>query len=215
MWQRGVWGLRWVSGTGVKCAAHGAGTVPNYFSLFPATFAKGMPDMGFTLDTKALRKEYRKLQAVHHPDRAGGGDGTVAAAAEAAAAPLTSALINKAYETLHDPLKRAQYIIATHSGEDLNNDEIGKRYQFQDKEMLLEMMDIHERMEEIMDQRELNAMKKENEAKIKALVNDLSSAFAHQDWDKATFKTVRLKYCYNIKEALKNWAPGEPVTLTH
>lgn len=185
----------------------------NFFQMFPKTFPRDISnlDKGFTVDSKLLRKEYRKLQALNHPDltnelNKGNIDG---------GSKVSSSLINKAYETLHDPLKRAQYIISLHSSIDLNNDEIGKKYQFQDKAMLLEMMDIHERLEEIMDQRELNEMKKENDSKINNLIKELSSAFNDNNWELATLKTVRLKYCYNIKDALKNWAPGEPVTLTH
>lgn len=184
----------------------------NYFALFPKTFPEDISksDKGFTLDPKALRKEYRKLQALNHPDL-----NNELNKSSINESKLSSSLINHAYETLHDPLKRAQYIISIHSSIDLNDDEIGKKYQFQDKEMLLEMMDIHERLEDIMDQRELNAMKKENDAKIDNLIKELSSALNENNWDLATLKTVRLKYCYNIKDALKNWAPGEPVILTH
>lgn len=168
------------------------------------------PGYGFTVDTKKLRKEYRKLQSVSHPDLNNslnkdhdGGHGA------------SSSLINKAYETLSDPLKRAQYILLLQAGIDLSNDEVGKSLQFQDKTMLFEMMEIHEKLESIMNEKELDAMKKENQNKIKDLCETLTELFEAKEWDKAALATIRLKYCYNIKNALKEWEAGKPVTLTH
>ncbi|KAG0675929.1 hypothetical protein C6P42_001464, partial [Pichia californica] len=42
----------------------------DYFSMFPKTFPSGKtsPGCGFTVDLKKLRKEYRKLQSLNHPD---------------------------------------------------------------------------------------------------------------------------------------------------
>lgn len=186
--------------------------IVNYFSMFPQTFPTGMasPGYGFTVDTKKLRKEYRKLQSVSHPDLNNslnkdhdGGHGA------------SSSLINKAYETLSDPLKRAQYILLLQAGIDLSNDEVGKSLQFQDKTMLFEMMEIHEKLESIMNEKELDAMKKENQNKIKDLCETLTELFEAKEWDKAALATIRLKYCYNIKNALKEWEAGKPVTLTH
>nr|WP_018914178.1 Fe-S protein assembly co-chaperone HscB [Thiomonas sp. FB-6] len=59
----------------------------------------------FALDTEALSAEWRRLQALVHPDRfAGGGD------AQARVAMQWSTLVNTAYRTLLDPLARAAYL---------------------------------------------------------------------------------------------------------
>lgn len=187
----------------------------DYFKMFPQTFPSGKeaPGYGFIVDVKKLRKEYRKLQSVSHPDlnnilnQAGGASG--------GSDGVASSLINKAYETLSDPLKRAQYILLLQAGIDLSNDEVGKSLQFQDKAMLFEMMEIHERLESIMNERELEDMKKENQGKIKELCETLTELFEAKEWDKAALAIIRLKYCYNIKNALKEWEAGKPVTLTH
>lgn len=186
-------------------------TRPDFFALFPKTVLKSQnaQDKGFSIDTSALRKEYRKLQAANHPDL------TNELNSGSQASQLDSAVINSAYETLRDPLKRAQYIISSNTGLDLQNDEIGQKYQFQDKQMLLEMMDVHERLEEAMKQSDLDDLKQENDARIENLLKNLSADFKDGNWDAATTKTVRLKYCYNIKNALKNWSPGEQVVLDH
>lgn len=180
--------------------------IVDYFAMFPKTFPSGKtsPGGGFAVDPKKLRSEYRKLQSINHPDLNLGNN-----------SEDKSSLINKAYETLSDPLKRAQYILLIQSGIDLSNDEVGKSLQFQDKAMLFEMMEIHERLENIMNEKELQEMKSENQNKIKELIDQLNKYFDQKDWDNAALATIRLKYCYNIKNTLKEWQPGQPVTLTH
>jgi molecular chaperone HscB len=178
----------------------------DYFTLFPKSFPQGMNSAhnGFKVDLKLLRKEYRNLQSLNHPDLIKVDDDN-----------SKSSIINKAYEILQDPLKRAQYILLLHAGIDLSNDEIGKSLQFQDKSMLFEMMEIHERLENIINENELNEMKTDNNEHIKKLIIELDELFKQGEWDKAALNTIRLKYCYNIKNALKEWEAGKPITLTH
>lgn len=188
----------------------------NFFNLFPKTFPNGVDSgsSGFDVDVKKLRKEYRKLQSVSHPDLNNGLNNSNNNGMYENDS-ISSSFINKAYETLSDPLKRAQYILLIHANIDLSNDEVGKILQFKDKAMLLEMMEIHERLENIMNEKELEEMKKENLYNIDLLCNQLDELFANKDWDKAALATIRLKYCYNIKNALKEWEAGKPITLTH
>ncbi|KFX90050.1 hypothetical protein O988_08368, partial [Pseudogymnoascus sp. VKM F-3808] len=78
-----------------------------HYSLFPLTLPDGPPPAGpFTIDLPNLRREYLRLQAAAHPDVH---SGPAKARAEAA-----SAVINDAYTTLRDPLRRAEYILSLH-----------------------------------------------------------------------------------------------------
>ena len=71
----------------------------NYFELF------GIP-AGFLLDAGELSARYRDLQKVVHPDR------YAASGEHSRRLSLQSAtLVNEAYETLKDPLKRARYLL--------------------------------------------------------------------------------------------------------
>ena len=71
----------------------------NFFELF------GLP-VGFLVDGQELAVRYRELQKVVHPDR------FAAAGEQSQRLSLQSAtLVNEAYETLKDPLKRAQYLL--------------------------------------------------------------------------------------------------------
>ncbi len=77
----------------------------NYFELF------GMP-AGFLLDGKELALRYRELQKLVHPDR------FAASGQHSQRLSLQSAtLVNEAYATLRDPLKRAQYLLVLKGGE--------------------------------------------------------------------------------------------------
>jgi molecular chaperone HscB len=72
----------------------------NYFELF------GMP-VGFLLDSGELAVRYRELQKVVHPDRfAAAGERSQRLSLQGAT------LVNEAYDTLRDPLKRARYLLS-------------------------------------------------------------------------------------------------------
>lgn len=188
----------------------------NYYKLFPKTFPSGPPPAStFNIDSKKLRKEYRLLQSTNHPDLKNELNKTQKIESAEKKAEFSSSFINKAYETLSDPLKRSQYILELNSNIDLANDEVGKKLQFQDKTMLLEMMEIHERLENIMNEKDLEDMKNENNIKIEKLCETLNELFQKKDYDNAALVTIRLKYCYNIKNALKEWEAGKPIHLTH
>ncbi|AWU78390.1 uncharacterized protein C5L36_0E04450 [Pichia kudriavzevii] len=184
-----------------------------FFQMFPQTFPNGT---SFKINPRTLRKEYRHLQSISHPDlkreanERVEGDG----AAEAEEGE-DSSMINKAYETLMDPLKRAQYISKVEGGLDLGDDEVGKSLQFQDKEMLMEMMDVHEMLESMSTEREAEEMRSANDRKIEEIVQQLEVCFNVKDWERFAMLAVRLKYCYNIKNVLREWEAGKPINLTH
>ena len=72
----------------------------NYYELF------GMP-VGFLLDVAELSVRYRELQKVVHPDRyAASGEQSRRLSLQGAT------MVNEAYQTLKDPLKRAQYLLS-------------------------------------------------------------------------------------------------------
>lgn len=77
----------------------------NYFELF------GLP-VGYQVDSSELASRYRALQKVVHPDR------YAAADAQSQRVSLQNAtLVNEAFQTLKDPLQRAQYLLSLHGRE--------------------------------------------------------------------------------------------------
>jgi molecular chaperone HscB len=70
-----------------------------YFEVFSLP-----PKLG--LDASALEKSFYRLSRDFHPDRFAGGS-----AAEQAAATEKSSLLNDAYRTLRDPIRRTEYLL--------------------------------------------------------------------------------------------------------
>ncbi len=99
----------------------------NYFELF------GLP-VGYTLDPAALAGRYRELQRVVHPDRFAS-----APEQERRLALQRATLVNEAFETLRDPLRRAQYLLTLH-GLDSTQETATTR----DAEFLMEQMELRE-----------------------------------------------------------------------
>lgn len=174
------------------------------YSLFPSTLPHGPPPHGpFPIDLKRLRAEFLQLQAKAHPDRHPGAD--------KARAEGTSALINTAYKTLQSPLLRAQYLLSLR-GIDVAEDESLKS---EDEELLMEVMDVRERIEGAGEEGELEGLKGGNEGRIRESEGVLERCFREDDVEGAKGEAVRLRYWINIKESLDGWERGKPVVLVH
>ncbi len=107
----------------------------NYFELF------GLPGQ-FHLDLTELATRYRDLQRVVHPDRySNAGD------QEKRLAMQGATLVNEAYDTLKDPLKRAQYMMQL-NGVDAN----GENLTTSDGAFLMQQMQLREALEEVKDE---------------------------------------------------------------
>jgi molecular chaperone HscB len=136
----------------------------NYFELF------GLP-VGFIVDGSELSTRYRELQKVVHPDR-------FAAAGEASQRlSLQSAtLVNEAYATLKDPLKRAQYLLSL-KGIELD----GKEHTLNDPAFLMQQMELREALAAVADARdpyaELDRLLREIGDMIKSHIAQLAVQF--------------------------------------
>lgn len=176
----------------------------NYFQLFPSTF-KTETKNKFKVDLKKLRKEYRSLQAIHHPDKTHNLE-------EKTQEENFSNLLNQAYNQLKSPLTRSQYILQT-KGIDLNKDD-----NIIDDEILMEILSINEQLESIENEVELDQLQQENDDKINSILEQLEQCYENDnegDLQKALHLTVNLKYYENIKKSIKNWERGSPVRLNH
>ena len=136
----------------------------NYFELF------GMP-AGFLLDTAELSARYRELQKVVHPDRyAASGEHSRRLSLQGAT------MVNEAYETLKDPLRRAQYLLGL-KGVDTD---AGKQT-IDDPEFLMQQMELREALADVPGasdpQAELDGLLREIATMIKAQVAQLAVQF--------------------------------------
>ena len=94
------------------------------------------------LDEEALRRRFYELSRTHHPDfhQLAGQD-------EQAASLADSALINRAYRALRDPLARVEYLVALEAGQESS----ASAKPVVPKDLLMEMMEVQEALEEAKD----------------------------------------------------------------
>ena len=102
----------------------------NYFELF------GLNPV-FDIDTAALQAAQQRVQASCHPDRHVGGS-----AAERRAAVQMASLVNQAYATLRDPVKRARYLLQLNGARLPDDSETTA-----DTAFLMEQMELREAVE--------------------------------------------------------------------
>ncbi|KAL4730061.1 molecular chaperone [Fusarium chlamydosporum] len=177
---------------------------PTHYDLFPETLPDGPPPAGhFPIDTRALRREFLRLQARAHPD--------MHASQDKARAEAMSALINEAYKTLSNPLLRAQYLLSLR-GVDVANDETLK---VEEPELLMLVLEAREEIEDAEKEEDLDEPRAANDARIAESEQILEHAFKNDDIEAAKHEAVRLRYWVNIKESLDNWESGKPVVLQH
>ena len=94
-----------------------------------------------TVDGEALQRRFYELSRQHHPDFHQGAD-----AARQAEALTQSALVNRAYRALSDPLARVEYLIALEEGREVREGATDKPKA--PRELLQEMLEVQETIEE-------------------------------------------------------------------
>ena len=177
----------------------------NHYEFFPQSLGSAaIPPTGpYSIDLKALKREFLQLQAKAHPD--------LQPVARKRQAEGLSARINEAYKTLQDPLARAQYLLSMR-GIDVAEDETAKT---EDPELLMEVLETREVIEEAQEERDLEPLKETNEARIASSTKVLENAFKDDDLEMAKAESIRLRYWINIRESIDAWEKGKPVVLVH
>jgi molecular chaperone HscB len=139
----------------------------------------------YDLDPKALEAQYFSAQRRLHPDRFIGKPD-----AERLAALQQSATINQAYDTLKDPLKRAQYLLL------LQGIFVGTEKDTikPSQELLVEMMELRESIDEAASPTALFTLADEIEESRLRLERLISVAYAKEQWDKMAQLTLQLGY---------------------
>ena len=107
----------------------------DYFEVF------GLPRK-LQVDLDALQRRFYELSRRHHPDFHQGAD----AGAQARALEV-SALVNRAYRALRDPIARIQYLIALEEGREVREETTAKPKAPSD--LLAEMLEVQEALEEV------------------------------------------------------------------
>lgn len=162
---------------------------------------------GWDVNTDELKATWRKAMALSHPDRMGGKDEKQHQIAE-----QQSAMLNKAYETLREPLQRAHLLLERFASSVPSEAE-----SLEDPDVLMSVMELREELEEAQTEEEAAQVRDRNRERLDAAVHDLREAFAKDppDVEAARSAAVGLRYWANIDKAAREWAPGKRVELQH
>ena len=120
-----------------------------------------------------------------------------------------SAAINHAYNVLKTPHLRAQYlvlftiIVIYYEQLSLHGIELEEGSTITDPELLMEIMEIRERIEEA-NQPQAKQIGKQNLDAIKDTIHSISHAFKRKDLETAKLQTTKLQYLVRIQEAVED-----------
>ncbi|CAD6886440.1 unnamed protein product [Tilletia controversa] len=166
-----------------------------------------LPQNGWGVDEKDVKSTWRKLMGGTHPDRMAG-----RSEEEQAEAAQQSTVVNRAYETLFNPLLRAQHLLERH-GITSSDEAEG----LDDPDLLLQVMEFRERLEEASSESEAAEVRADNREHLEHTLTALGNAFGASppDLEQARKLTIELRYWLNIDKAAREWAPGARVELQH
>ena len=141
---------------------------------------------------KDLKQRFLKYQAKFHPDLFMNHPKD-----ERLESELISMELNKAYQTLKDPLKRAKHLLK------LEGLEIPENMEINDPEFLFRVMEIQEEVIEA-DERGLEDLMKENDNRFAKTVLDIKNAFQTKDYQLAQQNIVKLNYWTTIRKLIND-----------
>ncbi|KAL0079250.1 HSCB C-terminal oligomerization domain-containing protein [Phycomyces blakesleeanus] len=176
----------------------------NFFRLLHVGKGPNHDEPTFDVDTKALRMKFLRLQQKAHPDSY-----SQASKHEYSLAQTQSSVINKAYNTLLDPLVRAHYMLS------LKGKQVSESESLQDPELLMDVMEFREELEEAETEEDVARLKKVNDEKYREAVQHISGAFGKGDYELAKEYTVQLQYWARIRRVIIDWSPGKRVEIQH
>ncbi|XP_075023551.1 iron-sulfur cluster co-chaperone protein HscB isoform X2 [Calonectris borealis] len=110
-----------------------------------------------------------------------------------------SSLINKAYQTLLNPLSRGLYLL------ELNGVELAQETDYDaDSVFLTEIMEINEKLAEPKNEAILEDIETLIKVKQEELTKEVTAAFERDDLQEAKKLLAKMKYFANLEDKLKN-----------
>uniref|UniRef100_A0A8B9D1M3 HscB mitochondrial iron-sulfur cluster cochaperone n=1 Tax=Anser brachyrhynchus TaxID=132585 RepID=A0A8B9D1M3_9AVES len=141
-------------------------------------------DRSFRLDVQRLQRRFRSLQRALHPDRFG-----QRPPEEQHYSEQHSSLVNKAYQTLLNPLSRGLYLLELNGVEPAQETDCDA-----DSEFLMEIMEINEKLAESKNEDILEETETLIKVKREELTKEVTTAFERGSY----FNQVFSRYLYVI-----------------
>ena len=154
-------------------------------------FARLGLDVVFTVENRDLDQAYFALQRQLHPDRF-----ATKSPREKSLSQQQATALNDAYETLKEPLARADYLVHLKGmgvfpeGCNLVNDQM----------LLMESMELREALAETETPGDVDAITARAEKDIAECIEQLTTLFADDDIEGACRLTTRLKYLKKLAD---------------
>ncbi|KAM9281556.1 iron-sulfur cluster co-chaperone protein HscB [Morus bassanus] len=151
-------------------------------------------DRSFRVDPQRLQRRFRSLQRAVHPDRFG-----QRPPKEQYYSEQHSSLINKAYQTLLNPLSRGIYLLELNGVEPAQETDCDA-----DSVFLMEIMEINEKLAEPKNEAILEEIETLIKVKQEELTKEVTAAFERDDLQEAKKLLAKMKYFANLEDKLKN-----------
>ena len=161
----------------------------NYFEIFDVP-------VDYQVDLNKVSQLYRELQKAVHPDRFANGSEQ-----EKRIAMQQTSLINQAFQTLKDPVLRAQYLLRL-KGVDMQNETDTTM----DPEFLMEQMEFREAISEVKSHSdplaELDKMLSESKQKINGFMESFSHTYAEDKLDSARDTVRKMQFLFKAQKEI-------------
>ena len=162
----------------------------NHFELFELSCQ-------FELDDSFLSSQFRELQRRYHPDKF-----AMHSDKEKLAAVQQAALVNEAYQTLRDPIKRAEYLISLH--QELAPQEYQR---VQDTDFLMTQLMLREELEAISVSTSPEADLMQFESQVtdlyQDLMRDLKERLQQAQWIESEAMVNKLKFVVKLQHEIE------------
>ncbi|KXN73637.1 Co-chaperone Hsc20 [Conidiobolus coronatus NRRL 28638] len=158
----------------------------DYFQLFDKS-------KNFDINETQLKKEFLQLQRKVHPDNF-----TRVEQKEQVVSANLSSLLNKAYQTLKDPLLRAKYMLT------IEGTPISETDKLEDNSLLFEIMELHEEIQDSEDKGQISSILDTTRDQISSITSELQKNFEENDLKAAKINTIKLKYLVNVYTTADN-----------
>jgi len=158
------------------------------FSSFFAIFS--LPEY-YIISEEELEHNFLAMQRVFHPDRNINSKRLIEDFAR------KSSLVNEAFNTLRDDLKRANYLLHLYNiNLDLENTTANA-------DILMQQMEKREKLSKITSVDQLIVIQRLSHLDIKMIASDLEKALHEKDYEKAKNLAISLKYAQKFLEEVK------------